>query len=1164
MVEMQGTEGLKAYVLGLLHGVYFRALWRAADHDGIRGFFADLAGANNTLDVSSLGSSGSDADAAYALEKKLRDTETALRESPEAEHVRAYKEYLLRACGYDDEATKQESETCFNVQDALIDAFVQRLNYLPRKEDYLKYVGEAATANGYIADVDADADTISSAAASTSTSTTGEFFRDAIRKDIASRDDFKYLQQCRADFAALALGDSRSASHARDGNPGKMGIKFYGPVGTSGYAKVARNMIGALQRACVDPDDDGDVNIGFVPVQFHNYMEGAAENVCCARLAAVAEAPDFAYQYVVIHSTPELWPTIAKLERERNPGVFVYGISVWETDALPWKWDVCVQSVDRMSVPSEFSAVAFRKVPGVTVDVVHHPIYLDQSETPDSIAQDAAALAHTHPVARIKQSATDDDFPYVFYNISEWTNRKGVSELICAFLAEFRHDPRARLYVKTYGDVKREEGTAFLLTVASTLGADASRVTLDYDRVDDRYIAAIHVFGDCYVSLCKSEGHGVGACYAALYHKPVVITDLGGQTDYLPRNSDIHYVAHTPEPAVFCTPWVRKHAGCKVLPHCRHFEGFVPCLQNWARPDVRDCCRKMRDLYARSVRCTSKRTCKYMQRRFGPRMFAREFFASLRASSQSARNGTARRRTVQALLERDETRDTLLAPSSRYARYIRLCDFLHARQSDDPLQCLLNCLQPTADGPADGSGDDDDQPQLPPLRVLHVSAAGYGNVGDDCYSLLMQRWSATHGCVVRSIPDNMVLLASGAAVPFNTLGAQPADHSYDAVVFGGGGLLYGREGSHAVQSRRRSLWYYAHACVTMGKPYYVMSVGFQDVEAYEDAGIVAARMTPLYGRFLAAARYVSVRSVLDHAIARAVVRGSGVTTRLDHVHYHPDVAYAARELWAPLSVGATNGKRRDGRRDVVLVAPTEWANVRRDVVVRDIREAARKEDVIVFMDWGGHRDQATAASRETHLYEDEVHAFFPRARCLRGLQATANEDVLLSGENAGRGDIDWPGLGNLLRRCKLLISGRYHGMVLGKAADVPCVRTYAYENYKFEADRLSLHPNAPGDALSGLATRQLMHVFRDAVVVCRLLLARDSAAGRAEHWSEDERNTCIARLHEKTRIDIPMLQNWSNGKLHNMSCMYAARSMACDYGSSMESLLLDVKTQMCW
>jgi glycosyltransferase involved in cell wall biosynthesis len=54
--------------------------------------------------------------------------------------------------------------------------------------------------------------------------------------------------------------------------------------------------------------------------------------------------------------------------------------------------------------------------------------------------------------------------------------------------------------------------------------------------LSNREIEDLHRRGDCYVSLCRSEGWGMGAFDAAALGRPVIMTGYGGQTEFLPED----------------------------------------------------------------------------------------------------------------------------------------------------------------------------------------------------------------------------------------------------------------------------------------------------------------------------------------------------------------------------------------------------------------------------------------------------------------------------------------------------------------------------------------------------------------------------------------------------------------------------------------------------
>ncbi len=95
-----------------------------------------------------------------------------------------------------------------------------------------------------------------------------------------------------------------------------------------------------------------------------------------------------------------------------------------------------------------------------------------------------------------------------------------------------------------------------------------ARVILVTDVLERRALVGLHARGDCYVSLCRSEGWGLGAFEAAGFGKPVIITGFGGHLDYLPPAYDL-LVDHRLVPVLVASGW----------------RSYSPD-QRWARPSV--------------------------------------------------------------------------------------------------------------------------------------------------------------------------------------------------------------------------------------------------------------------------------------------------------------------------------------------------------------------------------------------------------------------------------------------------------------------------------------------------------------------------------------------------------------------------------------------------
>jgi hypothetical protein len=140
------------------------------------------------------------------------------------------------------------------------------------------------------------------------------------------------------------------------------------------------------------------------------------------------------------------------------------------------------------------------------------------------------------------------DSAFVVYTIAPWTARKALAHVVRAYQAAFAGRDDTLLVVKT----SPEDFTAARVddsspaapgtsawALAHVLGGFASPapVRLVTRELSDDDIDALHTRGDCYLSLCRSEGWGNPPFDAAAWGNPVVITGFGGQLAYLDAES---------------------------------------------------------------------------------------------------------------------------------------------------------------------------------------------------------------------------------------------------------------------------------------------------------------------------------------------------------------------------------------------------------------------------------------------------------------------------------------------------------------------------------------------------------------------------------------------------------------------------------------------------
>jgi len=309
------------------------------------------------------------------------------------------------------------------------------------------------------------------------------------------------------------------------------------------------------------------------------------------------------YDTVVIHTVPEYFPLWA----EREAGKRLVGYTVWETDRIPGHWYSALNSVDRLMVPCKWNRTVFKRC-GVNVPISVVPHITEQFTHMDS--------------AVMPNDIRSTDF--VFYTIGTWTNRKAIWKVLQSYWDTFSDNDDTVLVIKTTG---RDFTRSFLGRFHGNTRKVIKRLRRRYDSparicvitqdVDDEFIRVLHRRGDCFVSLCRSEGWGLGAFDAAAAGNPVIITGFGGQLDYLPAHV-AHLVRYTHVP-------VDDSAGKK---------SYSPD-QRWAEPDIAHASELMRSVFEDRSAALERGGAlkKHVQQHFGERVVTERFLRAVRSES---------------------------------------------------------------------------------------------------------------------------------------------------------------------------------------------------------------------------------------------------------------------------------------------------------------------------------------------------------------------------------------------------------------------------------------------------------------------------------------------------------------------------------------------------
>lgn len=344
------------------------------------------------------------------------------------------------------------------------------------------------------------------------------------------------------------------------------GIKYISLAETSGYGLSAVAYIRTLREAGVPVTWHPRVMIHgrYVPADDVEQVRKALASMSGIEdLYAAFHAP-VDYDTVLVHMTPEHWPAA------REPGRRMVGYSVWETDRLPLHWPPLLAGYDLIITPSTFSRDVFAPHTDSPVVVVPH---LPRDDWPDTDTEGLTAF-------RRRFGAEDNDF--LFYTVNTWILRKAMWLTLQAFLLAFSADERAVLLIKTspHGEA---EGKGWgpsrrLFDRIMANYPDPARVVFVPEELSHEDIGLLHLAGDAYVSLTRSEGFGMGAYDAAAAGTPVIMTGWSGQLDFLaPEHAClVDYELHR----------VKEHLG-----------NHAPQEQRWAHADLEHAIKWMRRLY---------------------------------------------------------------------------------------------------------------------------------------------------------------------------------------------------------------------------------------------------------------------------------------------------------------------------------------------------------------------------------------------------------------------------------------------------------------------------------------------------------------------------------------------------------------------------------------
>ena len=201
-----------------------------------------------------------------------------------------------------------------------------------------------------------------------------------------------------------------------------------------------------------------------------------------------------------------------------RPGVYRVASWYWELETIPPEWSQLAHFAEEIWAPTPFVADAMRTTMPLPVFEM----------------LPAVSLGPIEAVSRASLGIAEDNFLFFFmFDMCSEMERKNPLGLIRAFRRAFSPGEKATLLIKTMRSEADAKGWERLQTVARE-----NQVLLLDELMSDARVRGLMASSDCFVSLHRSEGFGLGLAEAMLLGKPVIATNYSGNLAFMnPANS---------------------------------------------------------------------------------------------------------------------------------------------------------------------------------------------------------------------------------------------------------------------------------------------------------------------------------------------------------------------------------------------------------------------------------------------------------------------------------------------------------------------------------------------------------------------------------------------------------------------------------------------------
>jgi glycosyltransferase involved in cell wall biosynthesis len=196
-------------------------------------------------------------------------------------------------------------------------------------------------------------------------------------------------------------------------------------------------------------------------------------------------------------------------------GRYNIGYWLWELDSFPAAWNGSFDFIDEVWAPTEFVRSAIAERTGKPVLKIPKAI---EFEVPEHLGRRHFGLS-------------DQDFVFLYsYDFNSFASRKNPEAAIQSFRRAFGDGRQnVRLLIKSINGERFPDRLKSLKDAV----ADDSRIEIRDGFLSREEMFALQNSVDCYVSLHRAEGFGLGMAESMYLGKPVIATGYSGNMEFM-------------------------------------------------------------------------------------------------------------------------------------------------------------------------------------------------------------------------------------------------------------------------------------------------------------------------------------------------------------------------------------------------------------------------------------------------------------------------------------------------------------------------------------------------------------------------------------------------------------------------------------------------------